>query len=169
MLTKQFWSCKGTKVQNWEVWGMIWAWFGVWFRDPFLLNSGNFVAWVFFPTVNLPRLLLNGCNGSTCQATLDRTWIWRMWRSKYTSMSYIRQPAGVSSGCSSDVPLATVLLRRKFGLAASQPASQPASHSRSHPPHQPHQPHQTRQQARQVYYLALTVASHSQDAVEPAT
>ena len=48
LLTKQFWSCKCTKVQNWEVWGMIRAWFGVWFRNPFLLNSGSFVAWVFF-------------------------------------------------------------------------------------------------------------------------
>ena len=42
-------------------------------------------------------------------------------------MIYIRQPAGVSSGCSSDVPLANVPLRRKFGLAASQPASRPAT------------------------------------------
>ena len=29
MLTKRkFWSCKCTKVQNWEVWGMIRVWFG---------------------------------------------------------------------------------------------------------------------------------------------
>ena len=39
----------------------------------------------FFPTFNLPRSLLNGSSGSTCQATLQRTWIWRIWRSKYTS------------------------------------------------------------------------------------
>ena len=60
-----------------------------------------------FLSVNLPQLLR--CNGSTCQTTLGRTWIhwiWRVWRSKYTSLIYIRRPAGVSSGCSSDVPLA---------------------------------------------------------------
>ena len=29
MLTKhKFWSCKCTKVQNWEVWGMVRVWFG---------------------------------------------------------------------------------------------------------------------------------------------
>ena len=66
--------------------GMIRAWFGVWFGNPILLNSGSFVDWVFSPTVNLPRLLLNGSSGSTWQATLQRTSIWRIWRSKYTSM-----------------------------------------------------------------------------------
>ena len=79
-----------------------------WIREALLLES-------LFPTVNLLRLLLNGCNGSTCQTTLDRIWIWRMWRSKCTSMIYIRRPAGVSSGCSSHV--------RIFGLVASQPAT----------------------------------------------
>ena len=78
-LTKhKFWSCKRTKVQNWEVWGMVRVWFGhdsgydseihfFWIREDLLLES-------LFPTVNLLRLLLNGCNGSTCQTTLDRTW-----------------------------------------------------------------------------------------------
>ena len=48
-LTKhKFWSCKCTMVQNWEVWGMIRAWFGVWFGNPSFLNSGSFVAWVSF-------------------------------------------------------------------------------------------------------------------------
>ena len=48
-LTKhKFWSCKCTKVQNREVWGMIRAWFGVWFGNPLFLNSGSFVAWVSF-------------------------------------------------------------------------------------------------------------------------
>ena len=28
--------------------GMIRSWFGVWFGDPFFLNSGSFVAWVSF-------------------------------------------------------------------------------------------------------------------------
>ena len=52
-LTKhKFWSCKCTKVQNWEVWGMIRVWFG---HDSgydsethLFLNSGSFVAWVSF-------------------------------------------------------------------------------------------------------------------------
>ena len=98
-------------------------------RKPVFLIREALLLESLFPTVNLLRLLLNGCNGSTCQTTLDRIWIWRMWRSKCTSMIYIRRPAGVSSGCSSHV--------RIFGLVASQPAS----HSRSHPPHQPHQQH----------------------------
>ena len=136
-LTKhKFWSCKCTKVQKWEVWGMIRVWFGhdsgydsethlFWIQEALLLES-------LFPTVNLLRLLLNGCNGSTCQTTLDRTWIWRMWRFKCTTMIYIRRPAGVSSGCSSHVPL----VQLRLGLCSSstdfwfgcQPASQPAAH-----------------------------------------
>ena len=97
----------------------------LWIQEALLLES-------LFPTVNLLRLLLNGCNGSTCQTTLDRTWIWRMWRFKCTSMIYIRRPAGVSSGCSSHVPL----VQLRLGLCSSstdfwfgcQPASQPAAH-----------------------------------------
>ena len=136
-LTKhKFWSCKCTKVQNWEVWGMIRVWFGhdsgygsethlFWIQEALLLES-------LFPTMNLLRLLLNGCNGSTCQTTLDRTWIWRMWRFKCTSMIYIRRPAGVSSGCSY-VPL----VQLRLGLCSSsmdfwfgcQPASQPHAES----------------------------------------
>ena len=100
-----------------------------WIQEALLLES-------LFPTVNLLRLLLNGCNGSTCQTTLDRTWIWRMWRFKCTSMIYIRRPAGVSSGCSSHVPL----VQLRLGLCSSstvfwlgcQPASQPASQPAAH-------------------------------------
>ena len=139
-LTKhKFWYCKCTKVQAWEVWGMIRVWFGhdsgydsethlFWIQEALLLES-------FFPTINLLRLLLNGCNGSTCQTTLDRTWIWRMWRFKFkcTSIIYIRRPGGVSSGCSSHVPLAQL----RLGLCSSstdfwfgcQPASQPQPES----------------------------------------
>ena len=97
-----------------------------WIQEALLLES-------LFPTVNLLRLLLNGCNGSTCQTTLDRTWIWRMWRFKCTTMIYIRRPAGVSSGCSSHVPL----VQLRLGLCSSstdfwfgcQPASQPHTES----------------------------------------
>ena len=137
----KFWSCKCTKVQNWEVWGMIRVWFGVWFGNPFFWIQEALLLESLFPTVNLLRLLLNGCHGSTCQTTLDRTWIWRMWRSKCTSMIYIRLHAGISSGCSSHVPLAQL----RLGLCSSSTdfwfGCQPASHSRSHPPHQPHQQH----------------------------
>ena len=118
--------------------GMIRKTIFFWIQEALLLES-------LFPTVNLLRLLLNGCNGSTCQTTLDRTWIWRMWRFKCTSMIYIRRPAGVSSGCSSHVPL----VQLRLGLCYSstdfwfgcQPASQPASRTQSHPAHQPHQQH----------------------------
>ena len=85
----------------------------------------------FPPSTYYDCYFVNGCNGSTCQTTLDRTWVWRMWRSQCTSMIYIRRPAGVSSGCSSHVPLAQL----RLGLCSSstefwfgcQPASQPAS------------------------------------------
>ena len=127
--------------------GMIRAWFGVWFGNPSFFEFRKLcLLESLFPTVNLLlRLLLNGCNGSTYQTTLDRTWIWRMWRFKCTSMIYIRRPAGVSSGCSSHVPL----VQLRLGLCSSstdfwfgcQPASQPASRTQSHPAHQPHQQH----------------------------
>ena len=101
--------------------GMIRKRIFFWIQEALLLES-------LFPTINLLRLLLNGCNGSTCQTTLDRTWIWRMWRFKCTSMIYIRRPAGVSSGCSSHVPLAQLRLglcssSTDFWLVASQPAT----------------------------------------------
>ena len=157
MVTKKradnFWSCKCTKVQNWEVSGIIRVWFG---HDSGYdsANSSSFefrklcclsLFFLLFPTVNLLRLRLNGCNGSTCQTTLHRTWIWRMWRFKCISMICIRRPAGVSSGCSSHVPL----FQLRLGLCSSstdfwfgcQPASQPASRTQSHPAHQPHQQH----------------------------
>ena len=113
--------------------------FDVWFGYDSGYDSETHLFWIqeallpesLFPTVNLLRLLLNGCNGWTCQTTLGRTWIWRMWRFKCTSMIYIRRPAGVSSGCSSHVPLAQL----RLGLCSSwtdfwfgcQPASQPAA------------------------------------------
>ena len=137
-LTKhKFWSCKCTKVQNWEVWGMIrvWfrVWFGVWFGNPSFFEFRKLCCLSLFfpPTTYYDCYFVNGCNGSTCQTTLDRTWIWRMWRSQCTSMIYIRRPAGVSSGCSSHVPLAQL----RLGLWSSsmefwfgcQPASQPAA------------------------------------------
>ena len=123
------------RIGKFEVWfgydsgmirGMIRKPILFWIQEALLLES-------LFPTVNLLRLLLDGCNGSTCQTTLDRTWIWRMWRFKCTSMIYIRRPAGVSSGCSSHVPLAQL----RLGLCSSstdfwfgcQPASQPHTES----------------------------------------
>ena len=115
--------------------------FDVWFGYDSGYDSETHLFWIqeallpesLFPTVNLLRLLLNGCNGWTCQTTLGRTWIWRMWRFKCTSMIYIRRPAGVSSGCSSHVPLAQL----RLGLCSSwtdfwfgcQPASQPQPES----------------------------------------
>ena len=122
------------RIGKFEVWfgydsgmirGMIRKPIFFWIQEALLLES-------LFPTVNLLWLLLNGCNGSTCQTTLDRTWICRMWRFKCTSMIYIRRPAGVSSGCSSHVPL----VQLRLGLCSSstdfwfgcQPASQPAAH-----------------------------------------
>ena len=50
-LTKhKFWSCKCTKVQNLEVWGMIQAWFGVWFGNPFFFEFGKLCCLsLFFP------------------------------------------------------------------------------------------------------------------------
>ena len=106
--------------------GMIRAWFGVWFGNPFFFEFGKLCCLSLFfpPSTYYDCYFVNGCNDSTCQTTLDRIWIWRMWRSKCTSMIYIRRPAGVSSGCSSHV--------RIFGLVASsasqpQPESSPSS------------------------------------------
>ena len=130
------------RIGKFEVWfgydsgmirGMLRKPIFFWIQEALLLES-------LFPTVNLLRLLLNGCNGSTCQTTLDRTWIWRMWRFKCTSMIYIRRPAGVSSGCSY-VPL----VQLRLGLCSSSMdfwfGCQPASRTQSHPAHQPHQQH----------------------------
>ena len=107
---------------------MIRAWFGVWFGNPSFFEFRKLCCLSLFfpPSTYYDCYFVNGCNGSTCQTTLDRTWIWRMWRSQCTSMIYIRRPAGVSSGCSSHVPLAQIRhvpLRRSFGLVASQPAA----------------------------------------------
>ena len=79
----------------------------------------------------------------------------RMWRSKCTSMIYIRQPAGVSSGCSSHVPLAQL----RLGLCSSstdfwfgcQPASQPQPES---------SPSSATQQAASHAASQLQLASH---------
>ena len=123
--------------------GMIRAWFGVWFGNPSFFEFRKLCCLSLFfpPSTYYDCYFVNGCNGSTCQTTLDRTWIWRMWRSQCTSMIYIRRPASVSSGCSSHVPLAQL----RLGLCSSSTefwfGSQPASRSQSHPPHQPHQQH----------------------------
>ena len=71
--------------------GMIRAWFGVWFGNHFFWSEEDLLLESLLPTVNLLRLLLNGCNGSTCQTTLDRTWIWRMW--SYMRMYDLYPPA----------------------------------------------------------------------------
>ena len=115
--------------------GMIRAWFGVWFGNPSFFEFRKLCCLSLFfpPSTYYDCYFVNGCNGSTCQTTLDRTWIWRMWRSQCTSMIYIRRPAGVSSGCSSHVPLAQL----RLGLCSSstefwfgcQPASQPQPES----------------------------------------
>ena len=133
-LTKhKFWSCKRTKVQNWEVWGVIRVWFGhdsgydsetifFWIEEDLLLES-------LLPTVKLLRLLLNGCNGSTCQTTLDRTWIWRMW--SYMRMYDLYPPAcrrlfWMFFSCT----FSSATLRLMFlfdGFLVWLPASQPAT------------------------------------------
>ena len=60
-------------------------------RKPFFWSEEDLLLEPLLPTVNLLRLLLNGCNGSTCQTTLDRTWIWRMW--SYMRMYDLYPPA----------------------------------------------------------------------------
>ena len=137
-LTKhKFWSCKCTKVQNWEVWGMIRVWFG----NPSVLDSGSFVAWVSFCHRQPTTIATQWLQWLDLPDDLGQDLKIRMWRSKCTSMIYIRQPAGVSSGCSSHVPLAQL----RLGLCSSSTdfwfGCQPASRSQSHPPHQPHQQH----------------------------
>ena len=139
-----------------------------WIQEALLLES-------LFPTVNLLRLLLNGCNGSTCQTTLDRTWIWRMWRFKCTSMIYIRRPAGVSSGCSSHVPLIQLRLGLRYSstdfwfgcLPASQPASQP--HTESSRPSASSASSATQQAARHAASQLQLASPIPAAATEPAT
>ena len=88
----------------------IWK-FEVWFghdsgydSDTHFFEFRKLCCLSLFPTVNLPRLLLNGCNDTTCQTTLDRAWIWRIWRSKYTSMPPACRRAGLPA-CLLDVLL----------------------------------------------------------------
>ena len=121
--------------------GMIRAWFGAWFGNPSFFEFRKFcyLSLFFPPSTYYDCYFVNGCNGSTCQTILDRTWIWRIRSSECTSMIYIRRPVGVFSGYSSYVPLAQL----RLGLCSFSTefwfGCQPASRSQSHPPHQPHQ------------------------------
>ena len=135
-LTKhKFWSCKCTKVQNWEVWGMIRVWFG---HDSgydsetqLFLNSGSFVAWVSFSHREPTTIATQWLQWLDLPDDLGQDLNMKNVRFKCTFMIYIRRPAGVSSGCSSHEPL----VQLRLGLCSSstvfwfgcQPASQPAS------------------------------------------
>ena len=110
------------------------SWFGhdsgthfFWIHEALLLES-------LFPTVNLQRLLLNGCNGAR---PAKRPWTgpeYEEYEDLNAHLWFISGPAGVSSGCSSsDVPLAQL----RLGYCSSStdfwfgwiwlPASQPAT------------------------------------------
>ena len=137
---------QGSELGSWEVWGMIRAWFGVWFGNPSFFEFRKLCCLSLFfpPSTYYDCYFVSGCNGSTCQTTLDRTWLWRMWRSQCTSMIYIRRPAGVSSGCSGRQPAAArviPLISLISNTASSQPRSQPAATSQpySQPPNQQQQ------------------------------
>ena len=98
-------------------------------RKPFFWSEEDLLLESLLPTVNLLRLLLNGCNGSTCQTTLDRTWIWRMW--SYMRMYDLYPPAcrrlfWMFFSCT----FSSATLRLMFlfdGFLVWLPASQPAT------------------------------------------
>ena len=122
--------------------GMIRAWFGVWFGNPSFFEFRKLCCLNLFfpPSTYYDCYFVNGCNGSTCQTTLDRTW---MWRFQCTSMIYIRRPAEFWFGCQpASKPASQPAAARVIPLAASsQPRSQPAATSQpySQPPKQQQQ------------------------------
>ena len=151
-LTKhKFWSCKCTKVQNWEVWGMIRVWFG---HDSgydsethLFWNSGSFVAWVSFshrqPTTiatlsmaamaRPARRPWTGPEHEECE-DLNAHHIYDLYPPACRRLFWMFFSCTFSS--------ATLRLMFLFdGVLVWLPASQPASRSQSHPPHQPHQQH----------------------------
>ena len=136
--------------------GMIRAWFGVWFGNHFFWSEEDLLLESLLPTVNLLRLLLNGCNGSTCQTTLDRTWIWRMW--SYMRMYDLYPPAcrrlfWMFFSCTfSSATLRLMFLFDGFlvWLPASQPQPESSSSSAS----------SATQQAASQPQLASPIASH---------
>ena len=170
-LTKhKFWSCKCTKVQNWEVWGMIRVWFGhdSWYGSEthfFWIQEALFCLSLFFPPSTYHDCYLMAAMARPAR----RPWTGPE-HEEYEDLNFAHLwfiPAALPASLLDVLPFSSATLRLMFlfdGFLVWLPASQPASHSRSHPPHQPHQPHQITQQvashAASQPPLASRIASH---------